>query len=139
MPPPKVTDLQVVVLYVKSVARSAKFYGDLLGLEKVYQVHGRVAYQAGRTLILLHPPDQGEFPKRRPATPGWGVAIYLAVDDVDEAVKRLRAKKAKVFEGPIDEPWGERDAGILDPDGYHVHLSQSGPGSWLRNLPIIRP
>ena len=32
---------------------------------------------------------------------------------------------------PTDEPWGERNAGILDPDGYPVYLTQSLADSWI--------
>jgi hypothetical protein len=36
---------------------------------------------------------------------------------------------------PTDEPWGERNAGVLDPDGYPVYLTQSLEDSWITRSP----
>jgi uncharacterized glyoxalase superfamily protein PhnB len=41
-------------------------------------------------------------------------------DDCDAAVDRLRAAGVSVLEPPEDQPWGERVAKVLDPDGNVV-------------------
>lgn len=50
--------------------------------------------------------------------------------DIDAALGELRDKGIPVLQEATDEPWGERDAAILDPDGYPVYLTQSGSGDW---------
>ena len=50
--------------------------------------------------------------------------------DVDEALGELRDKGVPVLQEAMDEPWGERDAAVLDPDGYPIYLTQSESGDW---------
>jgi lactoylglutathione lyase len=124
----KITRLQTIVLYVAEVERAARFYRDQLGLEQVYEDEGRLALQCGPTRLFLHPTEESE---RGP----WNVELYFQVDDVDDAVSRLRAHGVGVLLEPTDEPWGERNAGILDPDGYPVYLTQSLEDSWITRSP----
>jgi len=51
---------------------------------------------------------------------------------VDKVVSCLRAQGVGVLLEPTEEPWGERNAGILDPDGYPVYLTQSLAESWTK-------
>lgn len=122
-----ITDVHVFLLLVQNPEKSQHFYGDLLGLSKLFQDRDRVIYKVGRTRLMLHP-EHGEFTE--PREHGWGVAIYLEVDDVDSAIQELRLNKVRVIEEPTDRPWGERDAAVADPDGYHIYLSQSSEKSW---------
>ncbi|MFF0152368.1 VOC family protein [Micromonospora sp. NPDC005203] len=38
----------------------------------------------------------------------------------DAAVTALRSAGATVVEEPVDQPWGERSAGVTDPDGNRM-------------------
>jgi lactoylglutathione lyase len=118
-----ITGLQTIVLFVADVDRAARFYRDQLGLEQVHESEGRVGLQCGATRLLLHPTEETE-------RGAWNVELYLQVDDVDECVARLRAQGVGVLLEPTDEPWGERNAGVLDPDGYPIYLTQSLADSW---------
>jgi lactoylglutathione lyase len=119
-----ISGLQTIVLFVSDIERAAQFYRDQLGLAQVYESEDRVGLQCGPTRLLLHPTEEVE---RGP----WNVELYFQVDDVDEVVSRLRAQGVGVLLEPTDEPWGERNAGILDPDGYPVYLTQSLEDSWI--------
>jgi lactoylglutathione lyase len=119
-----IAGLQTIVLFVSDVERAARFYRDQLGLEQVYESEGRLALQCGPVRLLLHPTEE-------PARGGSNVELYFQVEDVDEAVSRLRADGVGVLLEPTDEPWGERNAGILDPDGYPIYLTQSLESSWI--------
>jgi catechol 2,3-dioxygenase-like lactoylglutathione lyase family enzyme len=123
-----ITGLQTVVLYVTDVERAARFYRDQLGLGQVYENDGRLALRCRPTRLFLHTSEESE---RGP----WNVELYFQVDDVDDAVARLRAQGVGVLLEPTDEPWGERNAGILDPDGYPVYLTQSLEDSWIARSP----
>lgn len=121
-----ITGLQTIVLFVSDVERAARFYRDQLGLQQVYEneARDRVGVQCGPTRLFLHPTEETE---RGP----WNVELYFQVEDVDEVVSRLRAQGVGVLLEPTEEPWGERNAGILDPDGYPVYLTESLAGSWI--------
>ncbi len=119
-----ITRLQTIVLFVSDVERAARFYRDQLGLEQVYEEESRVALLCGPTRLFLHPTEETE---RGP----WNVELYFQVEDVDGVVSLLRAQGVGVLLEPTDEPWGERNAGILDPDGYPIYLTQSLPDSWI--------
>lgn len=119
-----ITGVQTIVLFVSDVGRAARFYRDQLGLGQIYDNEGRVGLQCGPTRLLLHPTEEAE---RGP----WNVELYFQVEDVDQVVSRLRALGVGVLLEPTDEPWGERNAGILDPDGYPVYLTQSLADSWI--------
>jgi lactoylglutathione lyase len=123
-----ISGLQTVVLYVSQIERAARFYRDQLGLEQVYENEGRVALQCGATRLFLHPTDESE---RGP----WNIELYFQVEDVDDVVSRLRTQGVGVLLEPTDEPWGERNAGILDPDGYPIYLTQSLERSWIAQSP----
>jgi lactoylglutathione lyase len=123
-----ITGLQTIVLYVSDVERAARFYRDQLGLEQVYESDGRLALRCGPTRLFLHPTEESE---RGP----WNVELYFQVEDVDDVVSRLRSRGVGVLLEPTDEPWGERNAGILDPDGYPVYLTQSLEDSWIARRP----
>jgi uncharacterized glyoxalase superfamily protein PhnB len=39
-------------------------------------------------------------------------------------VNRLRGAQVRVTEEPADQPWGERVARVLDPDGNEIIVGQ---------------
>ena len=48
--------------------------------------------------------------------------IYLSGDDVDEFHKDLLSKGLKPSTKPQDQPWGNREFIIRDPDGYNLMI-----------------
>ena len=127
--PVTVNEVQVVLFIVTDPEKSEHFYGKVLGLEKVFQDRDRLIYAIGHTRLMLHP-VHSEF-RSSDNRRGWGVALYLEVDDVDSAIRELRAV-VPIHEEPEDKSWGERVGAILDPDGYHIYLTHSLEGTWKR-------
>ena len=56
--------------------------------------------------------------------PGGRVSLRLYVDDCDATVERLRGAAVTIVEEPADQPWGERVAHVIDPDGNLVLIGQ---------------
>ena len=56
--------------------------------------------------------------------PSARFSLWVYADDCDAAVERLRAADVKIVEEPTDQPWGERVARVLDPDGNLVIVGQ---------------
>jgi aminoglycoside 6'-N-acetyltransferase len=55
-----------------------------------------------------------------PADTQRRVALWIYADDCDTAVAHLRAAGVTIVDEPADQPWGERIARLLDPDGNEV-------------------
>jgi catechol 2,3-dioxygenase-like lactoylglutathione lyase family enzyme len=52
------------------------------------------------------------------------LAVFIQVDDLDKTFEALRAAGAEILQEPTDQPYGVRDAGVRDPSGNHLRLSQ---------------
>jgi predicted enzyme related to lactoylglutathione lyase len=52
------------------------------------------------------------------------LAVFIQVGDLDKTFESLRAAGTEILQEPIDQPYGVRDAGVRDPSGNHVRLSQ---------------
>ena len=100
------------------------FYRDQLGFTVTYEFpgpDGEPGY-VGMQLSASHlgigrDPGLTDGPSAR-------FALWLYVDDCDATVERLRAAGVTVVEEPADQPWGERVARVLDPDGNLVIIGQ---------------
>jgi lactoylglutathione lyase len=108
------------ILQVADLARSLRFYRDLLGFELTY----RFPEDGDPVFVSLEVPGgtvglaAGDGPVESAST-----AIFAYTDDVDAAFAALRAAGATVVAEPADQPWGERLASVADPDGYTVHIA----------------
>lgn len=114
--------VRTVALYVGDPDRSRDFYENALGLPVSHVEAGRVQLRVGEARLLLHPTDI-DVRDRVEARHGR-CEVYFQVEDVDALVRHLRSKKVPVVQEPTDQPWGERDAVALDPDGFPVFLTQ---------------
>jgi lactoylglutathione lyase len=59
------------------------------------------------------------------AGPSERFSLWVYADDCDAAVERLRSAGVTIVEEPADQPWGERVARVLDPDGNMVIIGQA--------------
>jgi lactoylglutathione lyase len=112
------------ILSTPDLQRALGFYRELLEGEVEYEfpTEGEPAYVGLRIgsghLGIAHAPE---------AVTGDGgqrFALWVYAESCDEAVERLRAGGARVTAEPADQPWGERVARVLDPDGNEVIVGQ---------------
>ncbi|MBB6674695.1 VOC family protein [Cohnella nanjingensis] len=52
--------------------------------------------------------------------------LSIEVDDVDEALSRMRSAGFEIVYGPADEPWGVRRFYVRDPFGKLVNILAHG-------------
>lgn len=114
--------VRTVAIYVQDPARSRDFYEGLLGLPFLAEHAGRVQLAVGSTRLLLSPThtDEQDGLEARHGR----CEVYLQVGDVDALVTHMRGAGVPVTQEPTDQPWGERDAVVLDPDGFPVFLTE---------------
>jgi catechol 2,3-dioxygenase-like lactoylglutathione lyase family enzyme len=104
-----------ITVSVADLDVSLALYRDALGLADLWRQGDLAALAApDGTQIVLH--------EREPAPSLAGVAASLVVDDVDGMTRAAVAAGATVLDAPEDQPWGERQSVLLDPDGHVLCL-----------------
>jgi lactoylglutathione lyase len=112
------------ILTTPDMARALGFYRDLLEGEVEYQFppDGDPDY-VGMNIGGGHV-GIGRAADDTAGAGGRRFSLWVYADSCDEAVERLRAAGTTVTEEPADQPWGERIARVLDPDGNEVIVGQ---------------
>jgi len=98
------------------LSRARAFYQDALGLD-ILMDHGWLqtyGSDAQMTVQLSFAVEGGS------GTPVPDLSIE--VDDVDEALQRMKDSGFSVEYGPVDEPWGVRRFYVRDPFGRLVNI-----------------
>src|SRR5690242_8684327 len=131
--PVSIKSVEMIFLLVEDLEKSRHFYRDLLGLEEVFEDKGHIVYELKDAWLMIAP-EYGEWADKS-RYHGWGFALYLEVEDVDGAINFLQQQGVQIYRNPTDRPWGLRDAGVTDPDGYHIYFCKVLPGSWEGKLP----
>ncbi len=116
MPAITATDLQA----------SLAWYRDVLGfiVAEEYKQEDRwmgVQLQAGNVQIML---GQDDFAKGRDRQKGAGLRFFCTTaQDVDQLAAAIKERGGKLAHEPTDQPWGTRDFGVVDPDGFNISIS----------------
>lgn len=100
------------------VQKADAFYRDVLGLDLAMD-HGwiRTYTSKAKATVQISFATEG----------GAGTAVpYLSVevDDLDEALRRVKKAKIAIEYGPASEPWGVRRFYVRDPFGKLINILQ---------------
>lgn len=112
------------ILTTSKLGAALAFYRDLLGATVTYEFPGPdgepgyVGLELGDAQLGI-----GRDPAAT-ASPSPRFSLWVYAEDCDAAVARLRQAGVTIVEEPIDQPWGERVAQVLDPDGNVVLIGQ---------------
>jgi uncharacterized glyoxalase superfamily protein PhnB len=113
----------VPVLAVADVRRAVAWYTDVLGLVEHVRVGEAHRAQLGvdgeRAEVIVREPRDGE---RASGTPR---EVMFGVDDVNAVLERVRAAGVDADDTARDQPYGERQAGFVDPFGHRWVLTQT--------------
>jgi uncharacterized glyoxalase superfamily protein PhnB len=117
-----------VGLTVSDIQRSMRWYRDVIGfvVTDEWRVEGALRgaeMRAGAVEIFL---DQDDWKKGRDRIKGEGLRIYgRTVQDIDRLAALIKSKGGVLSHEPQTQPWGERDFGMVDPDGFRITFSSS--------------
>ena len=120
------------IVATRDLERALVFYRDVLGGEVTFSYPGPdgaplyVGVDLGSSHLGIGFEDGLE-----PSPRSGAVSLWFYTDDCDALVERIRAAGGSIVEEPTDQPWGERVARALDPDGNEVIMGQrgaAGPG-----------
>lgn len=105
---------------------SLAWYRDVLGftVAEEYKQDDRlmgVRLMAGSVQLLL---TQDDFAKGRDRQKGAGLRFFcMTAQDVDQLAAAVKERGGKLTHEPTDQPWGARDFGVVDPDGFNISIS----------------
>ena len=115
---------------VDDVERSLTWYRDILGftVKERWESDGRlvgVEVAAGKTVFML---AQDDWKKGRNRAKGEGFRLHCGTtQDVDRLADRIKARGGTLTQEPTDQPWGQRDFAVLDPDGFKITITAPQP------------
>lgn len=113
-------NLNQITISVTDVARSIDFY-EALGLRLIVKAlphYARFECPEGDATFSVHQVGK--------STEDKGTWIYFEVEDLDDFVEKLIAKKIALEELPNDKPWLWREARLKDPDNNILILYFAG-------------
>jgi catechol 2,3-dioxygenase-like lactoylglutathione lyase family enzyme len=116
----------LLILAVEDLGRARRFWDAAFGWEVAAEVPVYVEYRVAPSLGLgLY--ARGGFARNTgippAAVPPGGIAateVYLLVDDLPAAVRRLEAAGARLLSPAAAREWGDEAAYFADPDGNVV-------------------
>ncbi len=107
-----------IILYVRDVDRSVRWYADTLGIPVRHQERGWAELETRGVILCLHGGRSAPPPKEPPQ-------IGFKVESFDAALKALRLREVPNLSDPLEPCPGTRVAHFTDPDGHL--LSIEGP------------
>jgi len=112
-----------VALQVRDLEKSARFYEERLGLERVPQSPpGAVVFRTEPIPFAVREPVVELDAAERL---GWGVALWFRCDDAQGLYESLREVGVTIDQEPFDGPFG-RTFSFVDPDGYAITAHDGG-------------
>ena len=106
----------VANIATEDVAKAKRFYHDILGLDVLMDHGWLVAYGSAEKMTV----QVGVATEGGSGTPVPDLSIE--VDDVEEALSRIKKAKVRIEYGPADEPWSVRRFFVRDPFGKLVNI-----------------
>ncbi len=110
------TTLNLIVIRVKDLIRSKKFY-EMLGISFSYEQHGKGEKHLSAVL-------SGIVFEIYPSSNNIDTSLLrlgFQVSSLDKVIEELQAIETVIVLPPKNSEWGRR-AVILDPDGYKIEL-----------------
>ncbi len=123
------------LLAVRDVARSRKFYEELLGQKVKFDFGRDVAFEGGFTIHLSsHFQELLGGAREHPLTARpHNMELYFEAEEVEGYARKL-AEAGVEFVHPVQEqPWGQLVARIYDPDGHIVEIGETVEG-WVQRM-----
>ena len=117
----------LTILAVDDLERAVRFYRDALGWAPTVETPVYVELANGMRLGLYlrdgFARNTGVPPQVRPTHGTTAAELYFHVEDLVEAVERLRGAGATELSAPALRPWGDEVAYFADPEGNVVAIA----------------
>ncbi len=122
----RVTAIDHIVLTVRDLEATAKFYESVMGMSREEFGQGRLALKFGNQKINLHEYGKEFEPKAGRPTSGSEDLCFITDTNLDEAMSHVADQGVEIIEGPIKRT-GARGAILSfyfrDPDGNLIEVA----------------
>ena len=117
--------LKNILLVVKDIERSRKFYKELFGLEVIADFDGNMVLTEG--LVLQDETIWKSFIQKEISHRGHNAELYFEENDMDTFLKKLEAWPEPIeYVNPfMEHSWRQRVVRIYDPDGHMIEVGES--------------
>ncbi|WP_419238907.1 VOC family protein [Photobacterium leiognathi subsp. mandapamensis] len=115
-----------LVLTVKDIDETVRFYNSVMGMEKIEFGEGRIALAFGQQKINLHQLGNEFEPKAQHVGAGSADLCFIIDMPIQQAIDGLAAKGIKILEGPVCRTGALGNiisAYFRDPDGNLIEVS----------------
>ena len=96
-----IASLDHVVLTVRSIDETVRFYTEILGMKKEVFAEGRIALKFGTKKINLHQLGHEFEPKAAFPTSGWAGICFITHLPIQDAYDHVSAKGINILEGIV--------------------------------------
>ena len=96
-----ITNIDHIVLTVKNIKKTVRFYESVLGMVGESFGQGRMALKFGGQKINLHEHGKEFEPKADKPTPGSLDLCFLTNAKLEVVMKHVKSKGVKIIKGPV--------------------------------------
>jgi catechol 2,3-dioxygenase-like lactoylglutathione lyase family enzyme len=118
--------LDHLVLTVKSIEKTCKFYSTVLGMEIINFAENRKALRFGNQKINLHEAGKEFEPRAGNPTPGSADLCFITENEMEKVIKQIKALDLQIIEGPVERTGALgriNSIYIRDPDNNLIEIS----------------
>ncbi len=106
----------VANIETQNISKAAYFYGELLGLDQLMDMGFIATYGSDEKMeTQISFLSEGGSGTQVPD-------LSIEVDDLKEALTRIKEAEIPIEYGPVEEPWGVRRFYVRDPFGKLVNI-----------------
>ncbi|MFQ5774644.1 MAG: VOC family protein [Kiloniellaceae bacterium] len=123
--------LDHLVLTVRDVEATCRFYQTALGMHRESFGEGRVALHFGRQKINLHLHPSPIEPRAADPRPGTADLCFIADTPLADVIAHLKACDVEIIAGPIARTGAQGSMTSVyfrDPDGNLIEVANYGDG-----------
>ncbi|WP_069470222.1 VOC family protein [Candidatus Marithrix sp. Canyon 246] len=96
-----ITNIDHIVLTVKDINVTIKFYESVLGMVAETFAEGRIALKFANQKINLHEQGKEFEPKANQPTPGSEDLCFITDTKLEEAMEHVKSTGVEIIEGPV--------------------------------------
>ena len=117
--------LKNVLIVVKDIDRSKRFYQDLFGLRTITDFGGNVILTEG--LVLQDKSTWEQLIEKETIHGDGDMELYFEENQMDDFLKKLEAypEPVRYLNKPMEHAWGQRVVRFYDPDRHIIEVGEN--------------